>query len=431
MDRTMSAKRTALAELEARGLVEQITHRDELEQLFENEVVTIYAGFDPTAESLHIGNLFPVMMLAHLQRFGHRPITVVGGATGMIGDPSGKDAERQLLTTDQVERNCATIRDQLSGYLRFGDADGAVMLNNHDWIAPFSFIDWLREVGKFFTVNQMIAKESVKRRLDNREQGITFTEFSYQMLQGYDFMHLRRERGCKVQVGGNDQWGNITAGCDLTHKMLGERVFAITCPLMTTSSGEKFGKSAGNAVWLDPTLTSPYEFYQYWIQSEDADVPRWLRVFTFLSLEEIETITAEHAEAPHRRIGQKKLAEEVTRIVHGEAGLDSALRATNVLFGGEIDGFSDAELRAIFSDVPSSERPRSELAAGIPIIDLLAETVCASRGEARRLIKQGGANLNNRRVGDDVVVTPDDLASESSLVLRSGKKKYYVVWFTD
>ena len=431
MDRTMSATRTALAELEARGLVEQVTHREELEKLLEDECVTIYCGFDPTAESLHIGNLFPVMMLAHLQRFGHRPITVVGGATGMIGDPSGKDAERQLLTTDQVERNCGTIRDQLSGYLRFDDGDGAVMLNNHDWIAPFSFIDWLREVGKFFTINQMIAKESVKRRLDNREQGITFTEFSYQMLQGYDFMHLRRERGCKVQVGGNDQWGNITAGCDLTHKMLGERVYAITCPLMTTSSGEKFGKSAGNAVWLDPALTSPYEFYQYWIQCEDADVPRWLKVFTFLSLEEIDAVTTEHAEAPHRRIGQKKLAEEVTRIVHGEAGLDSALRATNVLFGGEIDGFSDAELRAIFSDVPSSERPRSDLDGGIPIIDLLAETVCSSKGEARRLVKQGGANLNNRRVGDDVVVTASDLASESSLVLRSGKKKYFVVWFKD
>lgn len=432
MDGAIMAKRTALQELEARGLVQQVTHRDELEELFEKGPVTVYCGFDPTAESLHIGNLFPVMMLAHLQKLGHRPITVVGGATGMIGDPSGKDAERQLLTPEHVAKNCDGLRDQLSGYLEFGEGESeAVMVNNHDWIGPFSFIDWLREVGKYFTVNSMIAKESVKRRLDNREQGITFTEFSYQMLQGYDFMHLRREMNCQVQVGGNDQWGNITAGCDLTHKMLGERVYAITCPLMTTASGEKFGKSAGNAIWVDPELTSPYEFYQYWIQVEDADVEKWLKVFTFLSIEEIEAVVAEHGEATYKRIGQKRLAEEVTRIVHGQAGLDSALKATNVLFGGEISGFTDKELRSIFADVPSSERSRSELdGEGIAIVDLLAETVCASKGEARRLLKQGGANLNNAKVGDDKVVTAADLASESSLVLRSGKKKYHVVWYT-
>ncbi len=392
--------------------------------------ISVYAGFDPTAASLHIGNLFPVMMLAHLQRLGHRPIALVGGATGRIGDPSGRDTERQLLTEEVLQTNCDGIRKQLASFLDFEGDAAAKLLNNYDWISPFSFIEWLRDVGKHFTVNQMIAKESVKRRLENREQGITYTEFSYQMLQAYDFNHLNEHHGCKLQVGGNDQWGNITAGCDLTHKKRGERVFGLTCPLLTTASGDKFGKSAGNAVWLDPELTSPYEFYQYWIQTDDLDVPRWLRVFTFLSIEEIDALVAEHNEAPHKRIGQKRLAEEATRLVHGDAGVASALKATAVLFGGTIEGFTDKELQSIFRDVPSSERQRSELGEGIGITDLLAETVCASRGEARRLIKQGGANVNNVKVSDEnTLLTEADLASESSLVLRSGKKKYHVVWY--
>lgn len=434
MDRPLTLHvmaRTALQELEARGLLAQVTHRDELEALLAEGPVTVYCGFDPTATSLHIGNLFPVMMLAHLQRLGHRPIALVGGATGRIGDPSGRDTERQLLSEEELDANCAGIRGQLATFLDFEGDNAALLLNNLDWIGEFSFIGWLRDVGKYFTVNQMIAKESVKRRLENREQGITFTEFSYQMLQAYDFVHLNAAHGCKLQVGGNDQWGNITAGCDLAHKKSGARVFGITCPLLTTASGAKFGKSAGNAIWIDADRTSPYEFYQYWIQVDDADVGTLLRIFTFLSIEEIDALLAEHAEAPHKRVAQKRLAEEATRMVHGEAGLASALKATAVLFGGDIDGFTDKELAAVFRDVPSAERDRSELDGdGVSIIELLAETVCSSRGEARRLIKQGGANLNNRKVTDDsVTVTAADLASESSLVLRSGKKKYFVVWY--
>lgn len=423
--------RTAVEELEARGLVAQITHREELEKRLEEGPIVLYAGFDPTAASLHVGHLLPVMMLAHLQRLGHKPIAVVGGATGRIGDPSGRDTERQLLTVDDIEANCDGIRNQLASFLDFEGENAAVLVNNYDWIGEFSFIDWLREVGKHFTINQMIAKESVKRRLENREQGITYTEFSYQTLQSYDFLHLRRELGCELQVGGSDQWGNITAGCDLVHKKLGERAYGITCPLLTTSSGDKFGKSAGNAVWLDPELTSPYELYQYWIQADDRDVGGWLKVFTFLPIEEIDALIAEHEEAPHRRLAQKRLAEEITRLVHGEDGLSSALRATDVLFGGAIEGFSDKELEAIFRDVPSSERDRSELDGdGIGIVELLAGTICSSNGEARRLIKQGGANVNNRKAeGDQQRITAGDLASESSLVLRAGKKKYHIVWY--
>jgi tyrosyl-tRNA synthetase len=349
----------------------------------------------------------------------------------MIGDPSGRDTERQLLSVEDIRRNCDGIHAQLERYLDFQGPAAARLLNNHDWIAPFSFIDWLREVGRHFTVNQMIAKESVKRRLESREQGITYTEFSYQMLQAYDFVHLRRTLDCELQVGGSDQWGNITAGCDLAHKTVPARVYGATCPLLTTATGEKFGKSAGNSVWLDPALTSPYEFYQYWIQADDRDVGKWLRAFTFLSLDEIDARIAEHEQAPHLRTAQKTLAEEVTRIVHGDDGLRSALRATDVLFGGVVEGFTDDELGAIFRDVPSATRERSDLDdGGIGIIDLLAETLCKSRGEARRLLQQGGVSLNNARVDDlERTVTDADLASESALILRSGKKKYFVVWF--
>ncbi|MCB9506745.1 MAG: tyrosine--tRNA ligase [Myxococcales bacterium] len=422
--------RNAIEELEARGLLEQVTHRDELATKTADGQITAYCGFDPTATSLHIGNLLPVMMLAHMQRAGHRVIAVVGGATGRIGDPSGRDDERQLLSNEQIEANCAAIRAQLATYLQFDGPNPATLVNNLDWIGPFSFIDWLRDVGKHFTVNQMIAKESVKRRLEAREQGITYTEFSYQMLQAYDFVHLKRTMGCDLQVGGNDQWGNITAGCDLAHKTLGARVYALTCPLMTTATGEKLGKSSGNSVWLDASLTSPYEFYQYWFQTDDRDVDRWLRVFTFLSIEEIEAMVAEHAEAPARRTAQRALAAEITRIVHGEAGLQSALRASRVLFGEAIEGLSDAELASIFKDVPSSDRSRAELAAEIRVVDLLATTVCSSASEARRLIAQGGAYVNNRRVDDDTAtVGIADLGETSCLVLRSGKKKYHVCWF--
>jgi tyrosyl-tRNA synthetase len=306
-----------------------------------------------------------------------------------------------------------------------------MLVNNTDWIGQFSFIDWLRDVGKYFTVNYMIAKESVRRRLEERDQGISYTEFSYMMLQAYDFLHLRTVANCGLQVGGNDQWGNITAGIDLVHKRLGEQVFGMTCPLMTTASGEKFGKSAGNAVWLDPAMTSPYAFYQYWMRTEDADVGRWLRAFTFLPLDEIDAIVAEHMTAPERRGGQKRLAAEITQVVHGESGLASALRASAVLFGGDMSGMSAAELTSVFADVPSASLSLQTLVDGLTLTDLMAEVgFMASRGEARRAVKAGGVYANNERVSDgEVPVTVDQLVEGRLLVLRHGKKQYFVVRF--
>ncbi len=418
-------------ELEARGLTEQISSRDDLIELLSGGPVAVYCGFDPTATSLHLGNLVPIMVLAHLQRAGHRPIALVGGATGMIGDPSGKDTERSLQSEEDVQRNVDAIRTQLASYLSFEGDAAAEMVNNADWIGPISYLQWLRDVGKHFTINYMIAKESVRARLEQREQGISYTEFSYMMLQAFDFHHLYNTRGCRLQVGGNDQWGNITAGIDLVHKKDAARVFGMTCPLVTTASGEKFGKSAGNAVWLDPTKTSPYQFYQYWMQTDDRDVARWLRTFTFIPLDEIEAIEAAHLEAPHRREGQRRLAAEVTRIVHGDDGVARAERATAILFGAEISDLSDAELGEIFADVPSNELERARLDAGMGIVDLLRDTMCKSAGEARRLLQQGGVYVNNVRVeGIDDVVDASKLASETALVLRAGKKRYHVVRFT-
>jgi len=416
--------------LRARGLVEQISNEPAIRELLDGEKTSAYVGFDPTATSLHLGNLVPIMVLAHLQRAGHRPIAVVGGATGRIGDPSGKDAERQLLDEATIRANLDGIGAQLRSFLDFEGDDAALLVDNYDWIGPMGYIEWLREVGKYFSVNYMIAKESVKRRLEQREQGISYTEFSYMMLQAFDFAHLYANEGCRLQIGGNDQWGNITAGIDLVHKKHQGTVFGMTVPLITTASGEKFGKSAGNAVWLDPEMTSPYQFYQYWMQTDDRDVARWFKLFTFLDIAEIQEIVAAHEADPGRRTGQKRLAAEITRVVHGEAGLAAAEKATSILFGGEIADLTDAELKGIFADVPSSERPRADLDAGIGVIDLFGETLCKSRGEARRLMKQGGVNVNNRRVSDaDATLGVDDLATETSLVLRAGKKKYHVVRF--
>jgi len=417
-------------DLRDRGLVEIVTHAEELDELFARETVHVYAGFDPTASSLHLGNLVPVLVLAHLQRAGHRPIVLVGGATGLVGDPSGKDTERQLHDEDVVRQNVARIRAQLSTYLSFDGPNAAIMVDNLDWIGPIPFLTWLREVGKFFSVNAMIAKESVKRRLDAREQGISYTEFSYQLLQAYDFWHLYTHHKCKLQIGGSDQWGNITAGIDYIHKREGARAYGLVSPLLTTVGGEKFGKSAGNAVWLDPALTSPYDFYQYWMRTDDRDVAQWLMTFTFLPNDEVANILAQHEQDPSQRVAQRRLAEENTRIVHGDDGLRRAVAATNVLFGAEISDLSDTDIAQIFAEVPSSELPLDRLKEEIPIVDLLAETICASKGEARRLLKQGGAYLNNRRIaGVDATVGVADLASETSMVLRSGKRTYHVVRF--
>lgn len=420
--------------LQARGMLEQISDPEGVRAALKEGPVTVYIGFDPSASSLHIGNLLPIMLLAHFQRHGHRPICLVGGATGMIGDPSGRSSERVLLSADRVNENVQAIRSQLARFLRFEGENAALITNNHDWIGPLSYIDWLREVGKHFSVNSMIAKESVRRRLEDREQGISYTEFSYMLLQAYDFLHLYRTEGCRIQAGGNDQWGNITAGIDLVRKSTGQSVFGLTIPLLTTASGEKFGKSAGNAVWLDATQTSPYQFYQYWIQADDQDVERYLRIFTFLELDEIRTICAEHAQNPEQRLAQKRLAAEVTRIVHGEAALEKVLLATEVLFGREISGLSDADLAAIFADVPATAFERSRLQSGeLSLIQLLRESgLSSSNGEARRLIQGGGVYLNNRKCSDPALIIDEScLASESMLILRSGKKNYHLARFTD
>jgi tyrosyl-tRNA synthetase len=420
-----------LDELQERGLLEQISNADAIRDFCAARSGSAYAGFDPTADSLHVGHLVPVMILAHLQRAGVRPIAVVGGATGMIGDPSGKDDERKLLGSDAVQANCDAIGRQLTRFLSFEGEAAAELVNNADWIGKFSYIDWLREVGKYFTVNYMMGKESVRRRLESRDQGISYTEFSYMMLQAYDFLHLFETRNCRIQVGGNDQWGNITAGIDLVHKRRGESVMGMTCPLMTTSSGEKFGKSAGNAVWLDPARTSPYEFYQYWMKTEDRDVERWLKAFSFLPVSDIVAIAAAHMEAPERREGQKRLAAEMTLLVHGLAGLESAERATHVLFGGSVAGLTDDQLLEIFADVPKSVLSRQLLADGTDIVSLLVTAgAAASKGEARRLVTGGGVYLNNERVTSvELAVGTEQLASESVLLLRLGRSNYRVVRF--
>ena len=417
--------------LRRRGLLEQISDEAGLAALFAREQVSFYVGFDPTARSLHVGNFVPIMMMAHLQRAGHRPIAVVGGATGMIGDPSGRSSERNLLDDSAVLANLATIRTQLASFLRFEGANAAKVVNNADWTGPISYLHWLRDVGKYFSVNAMIAKESVRRRLEERDQGISYTEFSYMLLQAYDFFVLNRDEGVQLQMGGNDQWGNITAGIELIHKKGGGQAYAITSPLLLTAAGEKFGKSAGNAVWLDSALTSPFAFYQYWVRTDDRDAGKFLRMFTFLDLEEIEAIEAAHASNLAGRGAQKRLAQEVTRIVHGEAALLRAELATEILFGREIQGLSDAELADIFGDVPSTQLERNRLEAGIDLISLLVEMgASASKGEARRALTAGSIYLNNVKVTDAaLMVAAAQLASESTLVVRTGKKNYFLARF--
>lgn len=419
-----------ISELRQRGLIEQITDEDGIRELLKEKASPIYIGFDPTAKSLHVGSMVPMIVLAHFQRAGHRPIAVVGGATGMIGDPSGRSAERNLITTDHVAENLAGIRQQLQSFLDFEGDSPATLVNNADWTAPMSFLDMLRDVGKYLTVNYMMAKESVRRRLEDRDQGISYTEFSYMILQAYDFLHLYRAEGCRLQGGGNDQWGNITAGIDLIHKAEAKQAYGLTFPLITTASGEKFGKSAGNAVWLDPEMTSPYEFYQYWLQTADADLERCLKIFTFLPLNTIQAIVSQHSESPEQRYGQRCLAEAMTEMLHGTAEVNKAKLASEVLFGSEIKGLSDRDLAAIFADVPSSEMPQTELGA-LKLMDLLRESGLAkSNGEARRLIQGGGIYLNNLKCDDPFQeITRAELASETTLVLRSGKKKYHLIRF--
>jgi tyrosyl-tRNA synthetase len=423
--------RSVFEELEARGLIHDSTSREELGKMLAGETIAFYIGYDPTALSLHLGTLVPIVTMARLQKAGHKPIVLIGGATGMIGDPSGKSEERQLLDTDTLAANVAAVRAQLSRFLTFGDGPSdAVIVNNADWFEPISYIGFLRDIGKHLTINYMMAKESVRARLSDREQGISYTEFSYMLLQAYDFVHLAGEHGCKLQLGGSDQWGNITAGIELGRKMAGHHLHGVTMPLILDASGQKMGKtSSGTRIWLDPKMTSPYALYQYLLNVADDDVERFLKIFSWRRLEEIAEITTEHAKEPHKRLGQKALAEDVTTWVHGADALKRATAASQVMFGGSLDELSDEDLEPLLADVPSSEIDRSELSAGIELLELLQRTKLAkSKGEARRLVTGGGVYVNNVRAeGPEQVLSEAHLGTETMLVLRSGKKKYHIV----
>lgn len=422
----------ALDILRARGFFHEATDETALRNLMAEGPITFYVGFDPTASSLHIGHLMGMMAMAWLQRSGHRALAMTGGGTGRIGDPSDRDEERELLGDEQIAGNLEGVRTQLARVLDLDDPRRGMLLDNHEWLGEFGFIEFLRDVGKHFSVNQMIARESVKRRLTEREQGISFTEFSYALLQAYDFAHLYAAEGCVLQLGGSDQWGNIVAGIDLTRRMHGVQVYGLVWPLVERSDGRKFSKSTGEAVWLDPGLTSPYAFYQWFLNTPDADTAGFLRWFTFLPLDTIEELERQSADDPPGRAAQKALATEITRIVHGEEGLEAAVAATGVLFGGErFSGLDDRTLADAFDSAPSVELPRADLDDGIGILSLMTATGAAkSNSEARRLIGQGGASLNNERIDDpDRVIGPGDLASATSLVLRIGKKRYYLARF--
>lgn len=419
-------------DLSWRGLIHQSTDPDNMGRWLKEQSRTVYAGFDPTAESLHVGSLLPLVMLRRFQRAGHRPIALVGGATGMIGDPSGKSEERQLQDEESLARNVAGLREQIGKFLDF-DGGGAILVNNYDWMRGMSFLNFLRDVGKHVTIGVMMAKDSVKSRLAS-EVGLSYTEFSYMLLQAYDFVVLAREYGCQLQFGGSDQWGNITAGLDLGRRLGVEQLHGLTCPLLTDSQGRKIGKTAeGTKIWLSAERTSPYAFYQYWINMGDDDIVKLLRYLSERPREEIEALEAAQAERASERPSQRALAEELTVLVHGEDGLERAKKATEILFGAEIDRVTDGELAEIFADVPSKQLARDALSGeGLLLIDALVEASLAkSKGEARRTIEQGGAYINNRRQMElDRRLTAEDLASETVIVLRSGKKKYGLLRFS-
>ncbi|MEW4452821.1 tyrosine--tRNA ligase [Bremerella sp. JC817] len=422
------------AELSWRGLINQTTGDDSFATWLNEQSRTVYAGFDPTADSLHVGHMLPLMLLRRFQAAGHKPIALVGGATGMIGDPSGKSAERNLLSVDQLRANVDAIKTQMHQFLDFDEAgSGAVLVNNFDWMQSFSYLDFLRDIGKNFPVNVMMAKDSVKGRLERDDAGLSYTEFSYMLLQAYDFVHLYDKLGCTLQIGGSDQWGNITAGIDLGRRMRSAQLFGMTCPLLTKSDGTKMGKTESGAIWLSAERTSPYAFYQYWINVADEDAGKCLRFLTELEREEIEALDKARVDEPHKRESQKRLAEALTELVHGKAGVESAQRATEIFFGGEIDNLSDKQLIEIFADVPSQQLGRDRLAAdgGLNIVDALVESgLCKSKGDARRTVSQGGAYVNNRRIEEtDKMLGTTDLASETVMVLRSGKKKYALLRF--
>jgi tyrosyl-tRNA synthetase len=424
-----------LDDLRWRGALDDVTNADELTAELAKGPTALYAGFDPTARSLHAGNLLPIIGLARFQRAGHQPIALAGGATGMVGDPSGKDAERELLDGDALQANLEGVRAQLERYLDFSPgATQAKLVNNYDWFQPIVFIDFLRDTGKHFSVNRMIQKESVKERLENREQGISYTEFSYMLLQAYDFLHLYRAHNCKLQLGGSDQWGNITAGIDLIRRVEGGSAFGLTQPLLTTSTGKKFGKSAeGEKVWLDPEQTSPYRFYQFWLRTEDDDVVKFLKLWTFLPHEEIDALAAQHGENPGARVAHEKLAAELTEFVHGKGAAESARRASVALFGGSLDDLQGDDWRMLAGEVPTTQLSAEALSGdGKPMLDVLVDAKLAdSKGAARRDLKGGGVYLNGKRLTPDQgMMKTEHLLEGKYALLRKGKANYHLIVIT-
>ena len=422
-------KTNFVEELRWRGMIHDIMPGAE-EQL-NKEMTTAYVGIDPTADSLHIGHLVSIMMLKHLQMAGHKPLAVVGGATGMIGDPSFKAAERRLLTVEEIQHNVDCIKKQLAKFLTFDEGENAAeLLNNYDWMKDYLFLDFIRDVGKHITVNYMMAKDSVKKRM---ESGISFTEFSYQLLQGFDFLTLYRTKGCRLQMGGSDQWGNITTGTELIRRMDGGEAYALTCPLITKADGSKFGKTEGGNVWLDPEKTSPYKFYQFWLNCSDEDSKKYIRIFTLLPKDEIERIEKEHEEAPHLRLLQKALAKDITIRVHSEKDYEQAVAASEILFGKgtkeTLQQLDKNTLSAIFEGVPQFTISKEKLAEGIDVTDLLAvETQAfASKGEVKRALKENSLSLNKTKIAEGYKVTENDVLAGTYIVAQKGKKNYYLI----
>jgi tyrosyl-tRNA synthetase len=429
-------KTNFVEELKWRGMIHDVMPGTE-EQLMK-EMTAGYVGIDPTADSLHIGHLVSVMMLKHLQLAGHKPIALVGGATGMIGDPSGKAQERNLLDEETLIKNQNGIKKQLAKFLDFESnvENKALLVNNYDWMKNFSFLEFIRDVGKHLTVNYMMAKDSVKKRITGDDNtGMSFTEFSYQLVQGYDFLFLYEHENCKLQMGGADQWGNITTGTELIRRKLGHQneAFALTCPLITKADGSKFGKTESGNVWLDSEKTSPYEFYQFWMNVSDEDAEKYIKIFTLFSKEEIEKMTAQHKEAPHMRLLQKSLAEELTKKVHSERDLESSIEASQILFGQGttemLRKLDEKTLISVFSGVPQSEIAKSELENGLSLFDMLASKtgIFASNGEARRMIKDNAVSINKQKITEDFKPSLNDLLNNRYILVQKGKKNYFLI----
>ena len=424
-----------IAELQWRGLVHDIMPGTE-EQLTK-EMTTTYIGFDPTSDSLHIGSLVPIILLVHLERFGHKPIALVGGATGMIGDPSGKSDERNLLDEATLNHNVEGIKRVLSRFINFNSTEknAAILVNNYDWMKNYSFIDFAREVGKRITVNYMMAKDSVKKRLSGEGEGMSFTEFTYQLIQGYDFYHLHKHYNCLLQMGGSDQWGNITTGTELVRRMNpeGAKAFAMTCPLITKADGSKFGKSEGGNIWLDADKTSVYKFYQFWLNTTDVDAQKYIKIFTFLDQATITALIIEHHEAPHLRVLQRKLAEQVTTFVHSKEALEKAIQASNILFGNatsdDLKQLEETTFLEVFDGVPQAEISKNEIESGVDIVSVLNEKTgfLKSNGEARRALAENSIAVNKEKVTEEFVLSNRDLINNQFVLLQRGKKNYFVL----